>query len=89
MTTKVLLEAHLFEIFSTVEIRHNSPSAVKDFMQVIVILLHRVLSDCHVMKNSTKLSLDPLVISVNFPMEAEEKFSISHHMWSSGLRKLL
>ena len=48
---KVLLEAHLLEIFFTVEMRQNSSGAIKYFMQIVMVLLHRVLRDCHVLKN--------------------------------------
>ena len=86
---KVLLKFHLLEIFNTIKIRQNSPSVVKDFMQVIVVLLHSILSDFHVLKNSTKLTLNPLVISINFLVKTEEKLTISHNTGSSGLRIFL
>src|SRR6266536_6381699 len=42
-----------------------------------------------VMKNSTKLTLDPFVVVIDLLMKTEEKLTISHHPWSSGLRILL
>ena len=86
---KVLLEAHLLEIFFTVEMRQYNPGAIEDLMQIVVILLHNVLNNDHVLKKSTKLTLDPLVISINFLMKTEEKFTITHYTRSSGLRILL
>ena len=58
-------------------------------MQVVVILLHSILSDYHVLKNSTKLTFDPLVVAINLLMKTEEKLMIGHHPGSSGLRILL
>ena len=86
---KVLLEAHLLEIFITIEVRKYNLGAIKHFMQIVVVLLHNILSDCHDLKHSTKLTLDPFVVAIDLLMKTEEKLMITHQPWSSGLRKFL
>ena len=69
----------------TVKVRQYSTGAIKHFMEVVVVFLHCIVCRSHVVKNRTKLTLDPFVIAINLLVKTEEKLTVSHHPGSCAL----
>ena len=55
-------------------------------MEVVMVFLHYIVCGSHVVKKGTKLTLNPFVISIHLLVKTKQKFTVSHHARSSGLR---